>query len=140
MCRPWEDASTGGLGRAGLLDEGPAHAVASWTLEDLGIDGSRHCLMAHLNTTQSSLGARRLRRLVRTPLLESSAIRRRQQAVQELVRNRTLRDDLMLAFFGGRDTSFKRLPSFLALPRALPGGTFRIVVAIAGTLPLPLGL
>lgn len=124
-------------GRASFLSEGQTHEVAEWIIDDLGIEGTPS-LLQQVNTTQSTLGARRLRMLLRTPLLAVPAIRARQQAVQELAEDHDLRDALSLAFFSGRSTPMRRLPGFLVQPRGLPGGVARWVVAASGALTIPL--
>jgi hypothetical protein len=107
-------------GTATFRRERRENILADWVVEDLGIEGPASLLHA-LNTTQSTLGARRLRRLLRSPLVDVEAISARQQAVQELATNPELRDALMLAFFEARSTPMRRLPGFLAQPRGLPG-------------------
>ena len=121
-------------GRAGLGDAGVVHELDAWAAEDLGIDGERPSLFALLNTTQTSLGGRRLRVLLRTPLLETAAIRARQEAVEELAADAVQRDALMFAAFGGRTLRVERVPAFLARQAELPGGTVRLVLAVCGIL------
>ncbi len=135
---PASPHSTLDAGTAGLRDEGPAHALDAWVLEDLGIDGAPPSLFQRLNTTQSRLAARRLRMALRTPLLEPASIAARQQAVRELGHRHEMRDALMLAFFAGRDRSVKRVPGFLARAPELPGGTYRVVLGVLGALVIPL--
>lgn len=125
-------------GRAGLHDEGRAHVIDDWVLEDLGIDGAAPSLYQLLNTTQSVLAARRLRVLLRTPLLEANAIAARQHALSELMSDDALRDALMLAFFAGRDRSVRRVPGFLSRSPDFPQGAFRVVLGFCGALVVPL--
>ena len=131
-------ASALDAGLAGLRDAGPLHTLSEWALADLGVEGGAVNLLALLNTTQSELGARRLRRVLRQPLLRAAAIRERQAVIQRLAQDTLLRDDLMLAYFTGRQARVRRLPAFLATPRALPGGAYRAAVGVCGALPLPL--
>ena len=115
------------------------HVLRDWVVEDLGVEGATSLLQG-LNCTQSTLGARRLRHMLRSPLVDVEAIHARQQAVQELAQNGELRDAVMLAFFEGRSTPMRRLPGFLARPRGLPGGAPRWVAALSAVLTLPLVL
>lgn len=134
---PRQPLSNLDAGRATLRDEGDAHALDEWVLEDLGIDGASPSLFGLLNTTQSSLGARRLRVLVRTPLLDPAAIEARQEAVDELARTHTLRDALLLAFHAGRRRNVARVPEFLSRAPELPQGLHRLLLGLFGTLVLP---
>jgi hypothetical protein len=118
--------------------EGRVQALSTWALEDLGVEGERPSLHALLDTTQSELAGRRLRWLLRHPLLEPEAIRTRQAAVAELAAERSLRDALLHGFCTGRGVTQVRLPAFLAAPRALPGGILRFAVHLVGILNLPL--
>ncbi|UCE03636.1 MAG: hypothetical protein JSW67_05475 [Candidatus Latescibacterota bacterium] len=124
-------------GRAGTAPEGEFHQLDAWILEDLGIEAGPPSLLDLLNTTQTSLGARRLRILLRTPLLDPDAIRRRQSAVGELAEQRPLRDALMLAFHSGRGRDLRRLPAFLAGSAALPGTPYRIALGVCGVVVTP---
>lgn len=124
-------------GRATLRDEGPTHALDEWVLEDLGIDGTPPSLFELLNTTQSSLGARRLRVLVRTPLLDPAAIEARQDAVDELARSHALRDNLLLAFHPGRRRNVARVPAFLARRPDFAQGLHRVLLGVFAVALLP---
>jgi hypothetical protein len=123
-------------GDAVLADGSAPQILPDWAVGDLGVEGDSG-LLQRLNTTQSTLGARRLRRLLRSPLQDAAAIGARQAAVAELVQNPEQRDALLLAFFEGRSTPMRRLPGFLALPRILPGGAPRWVVGLSALLTLP---
>ncbi len=128
-------------GHAALLREGAAEELDAWAVKDLGIDDESPSLFTLLNTTQSSLGARRLRWMVRAPLLQPSAIRARQAAVDELAAALPRRDAFMLAACGGRSLRLERLPAFLARAAELPGGWMRPALATCGLLvPLLLAL
>ena len=128
-------------GRASLLSEGDAEALDPWAVQDLGIDDESPSLFTLLNTTQSSLGARRLRWMVRAPLLQPDAIRARQAAIGELAADLSRRDACMLAACGARTLRLERLPAFLARAPELPGGWVRPVLAACGVLvPLLVGL
>ena len=116
-------------GSATVVNEGAMHALDPWAADDLGIDGEPPSLFTLLNTTQTSLGARRLRLLVRTPLLETGAIRARQEAVAELAADTAQRDALMLAACAGRSLRLERIPAFLARNAVLPGGRTRVTLA-----------
>ena len=128
-------------GQASLLSEGDAEALDPWAVQDLGIDGESPSLFTLLNTTQSSLGARRLRWMVRAPLLQPDAIQVRQAAIGELAADLSRRDACMLAACGARTLRLERLPTFLARSPELPGGWVRPVLAACGVLvPLLVGL
>jgi hypothetical protein len=133
------DAPTSGLdaGQAVHAAEPAAHAVTDWAAADLGLEGESPSLLELLDTTQSELGARRLRYMLRHPLLDAAAIRARQECVAELAAARALRDDLMLAFFGGRDETQNRLPAFLAAPRLLRQSAWSIAALGCGVTCLP---
>lgn len=121
-------------GHAVHLPEPATHALSAWALEDLGVEGAAPSLFAMLDTTQTSLGSRRLGFLLRHPILDVDAIRDRQRAVFELVRDADACDALRLAFFHGREAPLERIAAFLALPRLLPGRLFRLTVAVCGIL------
>ncbi|MDY4921018.1 MAG: DNA mismatch repair protein MutS [Phascolarctobacterium sp.] len=54
--------------------------------------GKRGTLLAVLDFTKTSMGARRLRSWIESPLLDLARIRQRQEAISELVSNSALRD------------------------------------------------
>lgn len=126
-------------GHAIHLPEPQAHALSPWAREDLGIEGASPSLFETLDTTQSMLAARRLRYVLRHPILDADTIVDRQRAVVELARDPVMRDALCLAFFHGRHAALQRVAGFLALPRLLPGRLFRFTVLSSGILA-PLAL
>jgi hypothetical protein len=123
-------------GDATTSEEVAHQVLPDWAVMDLGVEGVSG-LLQRLNTTQSTLGARRLRRLLRSPLQDVEAIESRQSAVAELAQQQVWRDALLLAFFEGRSTPMRRLPGFLALPRLLPGGAARWLLGVSALLTLP---
>lgn len=134
---PHLPASDLDAGHAVYAAEPPAHALAVWAAADLGVEGESPSLHELLDTTQSELGGRRLRFMLRHPLLDAGAIRARQECVAELAAERTLRDALLLALFAGRGEVQSRLPAFLAAPRLLRPGAWSVAALGCGILCLP---
>ncbi len=73
-------------------------------------------LLEALDTTKTSAGGRLLREWILAPLREPEAIRRRQEGVEELVKDAFLRRDLAAALGGVRD--IERILSRVATGRA----------------------
>ena len=73
-------------------------------------------LLEVLDTTRTAMGGRMLREWVLSPLRDPSAIRRRQEGVEELVKDAALRRDLRSALSSVRDV--ERLLSRVATNRA----------------------
>lgn len=96
-------------------------------------DGSRTgTLLSVLDRTRTSMGARLLRRRLTEPLQDVDAIRRRQDAVEALVRDREARAELADLLDGIRD--LERLGGRVATRRATP----RDLVALGRSLaPVP---
>jgi len=117
-------------------DEGRTDELDADTRQDLGVEGPAPSLWHLLDTTQTSLGARRLRRMLRHPLLDAADIRARQAAVAELARERAWRDELLAAFAVARGAPLARVPAFLAAPRLLEAGPLRgVALFCAAGLP-----
>ena len=94
-----------------------------------GYDGQRKgSLLAVLDRTRTSMGARRLRQWLLYPLLDERAIRARLDGVQELVENFSLREELKSGL--GQVQDLERLAGRVAAGSALP----RDLTAIKDTL------
>ena len=94
-----------------------------------GYDGQRKgSLLAVLDRTRTSMGARRLRQWLLYPLLDERAIRARLDGVQELVENFSLREELKSEL--GQVQDLERLAGRVAAGSALP----RDLTAIKDTL------
>ncbi|MBI4052260.1 MAG: CPBP family intramembrane metalloprotease [Elusimicrobia bacterium] len=88
--------------------EPPHYAVENKTLEDLDVLQPYHGLYRLLNKTHTSFGAQRLDWLVRHPFLDLKEIRRRQEAVQEILKDKELRQTV--------EDSFKNLGDNARVP------------------------
>ncbi|MBI5624641.1 MAG: hypothetical protein HY924_12755 [Elusimicrobia bacterium] len=78
-------------------DEPENYALDQNTVKDIGLEDDAE-LFRVLDKTQTHFGAVRLRRLVRNPFLDSGEIRRRQEAVQALLRDSSLRASVEASF------------------------------------------
>jgi len=78
-------------------------------------------LLSILDTTQTAMGARELRKWILYPLLDERGIRERQDAVEELLNNYSLRDELRRTLGGVQDLErlAGRVASRTASPRDL---------------------
>ncbi len=100
-----------------------------------GYDGQRKgSLLAVLDRTRTPMGARRLRQWLLYPLHDERAVRARLDAVQELVENFSLREEVKSGLDQVQD--LERLAGRVAAGSALP----RDLVAIKSTLQAVTGL
>ncbi len=128
---PAHPASDLDAGEAVFRATDAGEALDPEALADLGVDGAAPSLYRRLDSTQTLLGARRLRRMLHTPLLDAAAIRARQDAVRELAAERIMRDQLLEAFAVARGAPMTRAPLFLAAPRRLFGTSTPVVMGAA---------
>ena len=94
-----------------------------WTTRNLELrsstEGSRkHSLLGVMDETRSPMGARLLRRWMNCPLLDVGRIKKRQDAVAELLRNSSAREKLMGVL--GRIGDMERLIHRIETPSARP--------------------
>lgn len=100
--------------------------IDEWTARNLELrsstDGSlKHSLLGVMDETRSPMGARLLRRWMSYPLLDVGRIKKRQEAVAELLENLSAREDLMemLRQVGDLERLIHRIETPSARPRDL---------------------
>ncbi len=100
--------------------------IDEWTARNLELRSStqgsvKHSLLGVMDETRSPMGARLLRRFMSYPLLDVGEIRKRQEAVAELVENLSAREDLMeaLRHIGDLERLIHRIETPSARPRDL---------------------
>lgn len=98
--------------------------IDEWTASSLELrrsaDGSRkHSLLGIMDQTRSPMGARLLRRWMSYPLLDVGRIKKRQEAVAELLENLSAREDTMeaLRHVGDLERLIHRIETPSARPR-----------------------
>ena len=108
-------------GRAMYLDEPTQRSLE--LIETLRERRREHSLLWVLDRTQTAMGGRLMRRWINFPLAEAGAIRERLQAIEELVRDRQLREDLarLLADTADVERIVGRVATGRAGPRDLLG-------------------
>ena len=97
--------------------------IDEWTARNLELRSStqgsqEHSLLGVMDETRSPMGARLLRRWMSYPLLDAEEIRKRQEAVGELLENLSAREDLMEAL--GKVGDLERLIHRIETPSARP--------------------
>ncbi len=100
--------------------------IDEWTARNLELrrsaEGSqRYSLLGVMDETRSPMGARLLRRWMSYPLLDAGRIRKRQEAVAELLENLSAREDMMetLRRVGDLERLIHRIDTPSARPRDL---------------------
>ena len=97
--------------------------IDEWTARNLELRRStqgsqKHSLLGVMDETRSPMGARLLRRWMSYPLLDAEEIRKRQEAVGELLESLSAREDLMEAL--GKVGDLERLIHRIETPSARP--------------------
>ena len=97
--------------------------IDEWTARNLELRSStegslKHSLLGIMDETRSPMGARLLRRWMSYPLLNAEEIRKRQEAVGELLENPSAREDLAEAL--GKIGDLERLIHRIETPSARP--------------------
>ena len=100
--------------------------IDEWTAKNLELRTSiqglqKHSLLGVMDETRSPMGARLLRRWMGYPLLDVGKIKKRQEAVAELLENLSAREDLMEALrqVGDLERLIHRIETPSARPRDL---------------------
>ena len=100
--------------------------IDEWTARNLELRSStegslKHSLLGVMDETRSPMGARLLRRWMSYPLLCVEEIKKRQEAVAELLRNSSAREKLMVALrqIGDLERLIHRIETPSARPRDL---------------------
>ena len=100
--------------------------IDEWTARNLELRSStegsvKHSLLGVMDETRSPMGARLLRRWMSYPLLDVKRIKKRQEAVAELLENLSAREDLMEALrqIGDLERLIHRVETPSARPRDL---------------------
>ena len=100
--------------------------IDEWTARNLELRSStegsqKHSLLGVMDETRSPMGARLLRRWMSYPLLDVEKIKKRQEAVAELLENLSAREDLMemLRQVGDLERLIHRIETPSARPRDL---------------------
>ena len=100
--------------------------IDEWTAKNLELRSStqgswKHSLLGIMDETRSPMGARLLRRWMSYPLLCVEEIKKRQEAVAELIENLSAREDLMEALrqIGDLERLIHRIETPSARPRDL---------------------
>ena len=100
--------------------------IDEWTARNLELRSStegsqKHSLLGVMDETRSPMGARLLRRWMSYPLLDVGKIKKRQEAVAELLENLSAREDLMemLRQVGDLERLIHRIETPSARPRDL---------------------
>lgn len=97
--------------------------IDEWTARNLELRSStegsqKHSLLGVMDETRSPMGARLLRRWMSYPLLDAEKIKKRQEAVGELLESLSTREDLMEAL--GKVGDLERLIHRIETPSARP--------------------
>jgi hypothetical protein len=123
-------------GRRVYADEPDVFCLDDGVLDDLQLIEGRHTLFGFLDVSSTIFGARRLHRMLTSPMTSVAAIRDRQGAVSELAENPDTRRKLMETLIRLRRYDFESVPRVLRAPTTFAGRLGLVFGAnLLGTAP-----